>query len=52
MCITYSGVHIRIDDTVTKIPLNEDNVATLKKKKNSDKDLISRACQIGAMVLM
>ena len=51
MCITYSGVLIRIDDTVTKIPLNEDNVATLKKK-NSDKDLISRACQIGAMVLM
>lgn len=51
MCITYSGVHIRIDDTVTKIPLNEDNVATLKKK-NYDKDLISRACQIGAMVLM
>lgn len=51
MCITYSGVHIRIDDTVTKIPLNEDNVATLKKK-NSDKDLISRACEIGAMVLI
>ena len=51
MCITYSGVHIRIDDTVKKIPLNEDNVATLKKK-NSDKDLISRACEIGAMVLI
>ena len=47
-----SGAHTLTHDKIIKSPFNKNSVATLKSKLSSNKDLMTRPCQIGTMVLM
>ena len=49
--IANSGAHTLTDDKIIKSLFNKNNKATIKKY-NSIKDLITRACQISAMLPM
>ena len=45
-----SGAHTIIDDKIIKLSFNKNNVATIKNKWNSNKDLITRACSTDALL--
>ena len=47
-----TDAHTVTDDKIIKSPFNQNNVAAIKSKLNSQKDLITRACRIGTMVPM
>ena len=47
-----SGVHALKDDKIIKSSFNKNNVRTIKKKWNSNKDLTTRDCRIGRMAPM
>ena len=47
-----TGAYTVTDDKIIKSPFNQNNVAAINSKLNSQKDLITRACRIGSMVPM
>ena len=49
---TISGAHTLTHGKIIKSQSNESNVATIKRKENSNLDLITRVCQVGTMVPM
>ena len=50
--IANNGAHTLTDDKIIRSPSNKKNVVAVKNKQTSNNDLITRACRIGAMVLM
>ena len=52
MPLTWTYTHTLTHDKKIKISFNKTDMETTKSKYSSDKDPITRACQIGAMVLM